>query len=139
MLNSDRLVLNSRKESILLSAAETIAMSSPSTHIEGEERIVLDAPRVYLGVGAYKLRNAPRREQSREDLQQPAIKGGVAETVFLEILEAIRILVDQMSTPNEVDIYVPTIIKAARAVQDQLEAIEPIILNELKSNKVFIE
>ena len=29
--------------------------------------------------------------------------------------------------------------EAARAVQDQLEAIEPIILNELKSNKVFIE
>ena len=139
IMNSDRLVLNSRKESILMSANETIALSSPSTHIEGEERIVLDAPRIYLGVGAYKLRNAPRREQSREDLQQPAVKGGVAETILLEILEAIRILVDQMSTPNEVDIYVPTIIKAARAVQDQLEAIEPIILNELKSNKVFIE
>ena len=139
LMNSDRIVLNARKESMLFSANETISMSSPSTHIEGDNRVVVDAPKVYLGVGAYKLRNAPRREQSREDLQQPVIKGGVAETVLLEILEAIRILVDDMGKAEEPDVYIPIIISAAKSVQDQLDLIEPIILNELKSNKVFVE
>ena len=139
LLNADRLVMNAREESILLSANQTIALSSPSTHLEGENRIVVDAPKIFLGVGAYKLRNANRRVQSAEDQQQPAVKGGIAEKVLLEILEAIRILVEDMSKAEEPDVYIPIIISAARSVQDQLDLIEPIILSELKSNKVFIE
>ena len=41
LMNSDRIVLNARKESMLFSANETISMSSPSTHIEGDNRVVL--------------------------------------------------------------------------------------------------
>ena len=139
IVQSDRIVLNAREESILLSAKEHISLSSTNTHIDGEERIVFNAPKIFLGTQAYKIRNAPRRDGPSEDVQQPAVLGGVAEAILLDILEALRELIEQLSTPEIPDVWIPGVVKTAESVKELVEGIETRVLTELKSKKVFIE
>lgn len=139
IIQSDRVVLNAREESLLLAAKEHISLSATNTHLDGEERIVLNAPKIFLGSQAYKLRNAPRRNGPTEDLQQPAVLGGVAEAILLDILEAITELINQMSTPEVPDIWVPGVVGAAESVKELVESVQTRVLTELKSKKVFIE
>ena len=139
IVQSDRIVLNAREESILLSAKEHISLSSTNTHIDGEERIVFNAPKIFLGTQAYKIRNAPRRDGPSEDVQQPAVLGGVAEAILLDMLEALRELIEQLSTPEVPDIWIPGVVKTAESVKELVEGIETRVLTELKSKKVFIE
>lgn len=139
ILQSDRIVLNAREESILLSANQHIAVNSNDTHIDATERIVFDAPKVYIGKGAYKLRKAPRRQGPNEDLQQPAVLGGVAEAILLDILEALNELIESMSTPNLPEIYVPALVNASESVKELVNSIENRVVTEMNSKKVFIE
>ena len=139
IVQSDRIVLNAREESILLSAKEHISLSSTNTHIDGEERIVFNAPKIFLGTQAYKIRNAPRRDGPSEDVQQPAVLGGVAEAILLDMLEALRELIEQLSTPEIPDVWIPGVVKTAESVKELVEGIETRVLTELKSKKVFIE
>tara|TARA_E500000331_G_scaffold197370_1_gene189635 strand:- start:654 stop:1799 length:1146 start_codon:yes stop_codon:yes gene_type:complete len=139
IVQSDRVVLNAREESILLNAKEHISLSSTNTHIDGEERIVFNAPKIFLGTQAYKIRNAPRRDGPSEDVQQPAVLGGVAEAILLDMLEALRELIEQLSTPEVPDVWIPGVVKTAESVKELVEGIETRVLTELKSKKVFIE
>jgi len=139
IIQSDRVVLNAREESLLLAAKEHVSISATNVHTDGADRIVLNAPKIYLGSQAYKLRNAPRRQGPSEDLQQPAVLGGVAEAILLDILEAITELIDQMSIPEVPDVWVPGVVGAAESVKELVETVETRILTELKSKKVFIE
>ena len=139
IINSDRVVLNAREESLLLAAKEHISLSSTNTHIDGEERIVMNAPKIYLGTFAYKLRNAGRRVGEVEDQQQPAVLGGHAETILLNILEALTELINQMSVVELPDVWIPGVISAAESVKELVESIETQVRTDLKSKKVFIE
>ena len=139
IIQSGRIVLNARDESILLASKEHISLSSNDTHIDASERVVIDAPKIFLGTTAYKLRKAPRREGPNEDMQQPAVLGGVAEQVLLDILEALKELIEAMSTPIDAEIWVPGVILAAESVKALVEGTETRVVTELKSKKVFIE
>ena len=139
IVQSDRVVLNAREESLLLNAREHISLRSTNTHIDGEDRIVFNAPKIFLGTQAYKIRNAPRRDGPSEDVQQPAVLGGVAEAILLDMLEALRELIEQLSTPEVPDVWIPGVVKTAESVKELVEGIETRVLTELKSKKVFIE
>ena len=138
IINSDRIIFNAKEDAMFLSSATAISLSSETVNMDGTSKLVLDAPKIYIGAKAYKLRNAQRRNGPNEDLQEPAVKGGVNETVLLDLLGALRILVDEMSQPRLPAVYVPAVIKSARSIQDELERIETLIPTT-KSNKVFIE
>ena len=101
--------------------------------------IVFNAPKIFLGTQAYKIRNAPRRDGPSEDVQQPAVLGGVAEAILLDMLEALRELIEQLSTPEVPDVWIPGVVKTAESVKELVEGIETRVLTELKSKKVFIE
>jgi hypothetical protein len=139
IIQSGRIVLNARDESILLASKEHISLSSNDTHIDASERVVIDAPKIFLGTTAYKLRKAPRREGPNEDMQQPAVLGGVAEQILLDILEALNELIRAMSNPLDPDVWIPGVIFSAQSVKALIESTETRVVTELKSKKVFIE
>ena len=99
----------------------------------------MNAPKIYLGTFAYKLRNAGRRVGEVEDQQQPAVLGGHAETILLNILEALTELINQMSVVELPDVWIPGVISAAESVKELVESIETQVRTDLKSKKVFIE
>ena len=139
IIQSDRIVLNAREESILLSGKENVAINSSNVHLDGTDRIVLDSKKIYLGNLAFKLRNAPLRVGSAESLQQPAVLGGHAETIFLEILDALTELIGGLSAVRRPDIWIPGVINAAESVKELVEGIETRVRTDLNSKKVFVE
>ena len=72
-------------------------------------------------------------------MQQPAVLGGVAEQILLDILEALKELIEAMSKPVDAEIWVPGVILAAESVKALVEGTETRVVTELKSKKVFIE
>ena len=52
ILNSGRLVFNSKEEDIILTAKESLTISSKDVNIDGEDYISIDAKRIYLGENA---------------------------------------------------------------------------------------
>ena len=139
IIQSDRVVLNAREESIIVSGKENVAINSDNVHLDGTDRIVLDAKKIFIGNEAFKLRNAPFREGPTEGLQQPAVLGGHAETILLEILEALSELITALGAVKEVDVWVPGVINAAKSVTELVEGIETRVRTDLNSKKVFIE
>ncbi len=59
LFNSDRIVLNSRKDDLLLLSNKNIALSGKVVGIDGEDYIGLDAKKIYLGASARILENEP--------------------------------------------------------------------------------
>ncbi len=139
IIQSDRIVLNAREESVLLSGKQNVAINSSNVHLDGTDRIVLDAKKIYIGSQAFKLRNAPMRVGPAESLQQPAVLGGHAETILLEILEALTELIEALGAVKKPDIWIPGVINAANSVEALVEGIETRVRTDLNSKKVFVE
>ena len=139
IINSDRVVLNARKDSVLLVGNEYVSLTARNTHLDAEKRIVLDAPKIFLGRNAFAFENSPRRIGPTPDNQEPAVLGGQAETILLEINDALLTICNALSTVENPDVWIPGAITAAESVKAALVNIEDQIRTELKSKKVFIE
>ena len=139
IINSDRVVLNARKDSVLLVGNEYVSLTARNTHLDAEKRIVLDAPKIFLGRNAFAFENSPRRIGPSPDNQEPAVLGGQAETILLEINDALLTICNALSTVKTPDVWIPGAINAAESVKAALVNIEDQIRTELKSKKVFIE
>ena len=71
LLNSDRIVLNSRKDSILLTSQDSVGVKGARINIEGVSKIHLEAPRIYLG----------------EEATQQVVLGNELKDLLSEILD----------------------------------------------------
>ncbi len=139
IINSDRVVLNAREESVILSGKQNVAINSENVHLDGTERIVLDAKKIFLGNEAFKFRNAPLREGNVEGIQQPAVLGGYAETILLDILESLRQLIEGLKAEKKPDLWIPGVVRSAKSVEKLVEDVEVMVRNNLNSKKVFID
>lgn len=129
VLNSGRVVINSKEDSILLLSKESIGLSGKTVNIDGEDLICLDANKIFLGQDALKLSAAA----------QPGVKG----TDLTRWLEDLLTMLESIGNS----------MKAATSISGgpvtQLNLIGPEVtlttnflrtrLNSLKSKKVFIE
>ena len=138
IINSDRVVLNARKDSVLLAGNDYVHLTARNTHLDAEKRIVLDAPKIFLGEYAFGIENSARRVGESPDNQEPAVLGGQAETILLAINEAMRTLSEAMSKVETPDLWIDSALLAAESVKKSLENIDDLIRTELKSKKVFI-
>lgn len=141
VLNANRVVINSKEDSTLISGNESVSLASNAIHMDGEERIVIDSKKIFLGRNAYAFQNSPRRNggiDGIEDSQQPVVLGGKAEEALYQILAILRDLIDAMALPERSPTYIPNLIAAATAEKEALEVLETLI-PEIKSKKVFTE
>ena len=138
-VNSDRIVLNARWNDLIMSASGTVAVSSNSTHIESNNRIVLESDRIFLGGGAHRLKDAPVEKRGvAPALQQPAVLGSKNEEIFVALTGLLTTLVDAMASPDPPEIYVPKLVATANMVKKRLEHTISKI-PDTKSKKVFVE
>lgn len=141
IINSDRVVINSKKDHTIITGNESVSLASDAVHLDANRRIVLDSRKIFLGRSAYAFSNSPRRiggMDGIEDIQQPVVKGGKLEEVLFQILATLRDLIDAMSFQERANIYVPNLIAAATAEKEAIQVIETLI-PEIKSTKVFTE
>jgi hypothetical protein len=84
LINSDRIVLNAKKEDILISSNESLTVSSKDIGIDGEDYISLDAKKIYLGVGS-------KNRDTELGSAEPVVLGHRLE-------DFLQILVDELKT-----------------------------------------
>ena len=123
--NSGRIVLNSKEDSILLSATRTVGLNGQSINLDGTEYIGLDSKKIYLGKSAIEEK-------------QPVLLGTETVELLKDLVDSLRTFfteLENVKTASDEDIQfsliVPKIIDKLGEVEKQLES--------LKSEKVWVE
>ena len=81
IINSGRVILNSKDDSVFLFGKKAIGFSSAGTiNFDADESVIVSAPKIYLGLGA----------------EEPLVKGTQLTIMLEDILEALRVLSAQL-------------------------------------------
>ena len=82
IINSGRVILNSKDDSVFLFGKKAIGFSSAGTiNFDADEKVIVNAPEIYLGIGA----------------TEPLVKGTQLTIMLDDILDALRVLSAQLS------------------------------------------
>ena len=82
IINSGRVILNSKDDSVFLFGKKAIGFSSAGTiNFDADEAIIVNAPKLYLGLGA----------------TEPLVKGTQLTIMLDDILDALKVLAAQLS------------------------------------------
>lgn len=82
IINSGRVTLNSKDDSVFLFGKKAIGFSSAGTiNFDADEYVIVNAPNIYLGIGA----------------KEPLVKGTQLTIMLDDILDALRVLAAQLS------------------------------------------
>lgn len=121
VINSDRVVLHSANNHLLLNSKNSIGFSGNSLNLDGTEYTSIDSPAIYLGSKA----------------EEPVLKGDTAVKLLEDILNALTGLVNthSLSTPATAHVQ---LIAGAQSILPKLQSFKSK-LQSLKSKKVFVE
>ena len=134
-INSDRIVVNAKSDSIITSAKDSIALAADRIHVDGVKQIVLDADKIFLGKDSYKADDISR---------EPVLKGNQVEFYLEQLTKALSELATDLGNCTTVDgkaipllnIRGPQLLGILRALTAQTN---PNGRSSLKSNTVYIE
>ena len=140
VINSDRVVLNSKEDSVLISGNEAVGISGNSVNIDGRgenNKVVISAQKIYIGINALRLRNATKGS-SQAKIAEPAILGRTMVTLQKDLIAALYLLVDSMAQPHLPSSWIPKQISAANTIKAELERLENDQETALSEN-IFLE
>lgn len=133
LVNTGRLVLNSKNDSTLISAKESISLSANTLNQEAGKEICLDAPKIYLGQKAL-LSSSP----------EPILLGNKVESYLKDIINELIGISDSLSTAATAGGEpLPLLNSKGKAASIVLRALRnklnPGGISTLKSKKSFTE
>ena len=133
ILNSGRIFLNAKEESILLSAAVSVGLNGKSVNIDADDYICLDAKKVFLGE---KARTAV------DYSAQPVLLGKNTVDLLEDFIKAVESFANFLVTPSGLQaapaVAVAQLKKEGGIMYARLKPLKAR-LKELKSKKVFTE
>lgn len=136
ILNSGRVVINSKNSDTLISSQKSISLDSiDSVNIESEKYLSFDSKKIYIGE---KAKNAP------ENSKEPALLGHQVESFLQSIINLLEGMSRDMANATTVD-GKPIPLLNKRGIQSQAtlqilkNQINPNGKSLLKSKKLFIE
>ena len=133
LVNTGRLVLNSKNDSTLISAKESISLSANTLNQEAGKEICLDAPKIYLGQKAL-LSSSP----------EPILLGNQVEQYLIDILGELIRIADSLNTASTASGDTLPILSAKAGassvvLKSLIKKLNPIGESTLKSKKSFTE
>lgn len=127
LLNSDRVFINSKKDSILLSSKVAVGANADTINLDADSYIALDSKKIYLGVAARK------REH------EPVILGETGKKWLEDYLSQFEQLINTMSKlPPAPAAAIPVLITIANTLLPIIKILKQQ-LPLIQSKKVFIE
>ena len=98
IINSGRVILNSKDDSIFLFGKKAIGFSSAGTiNFDADKSVIMNTPNIYLGLGA----------------EEPLVKGTQLTIMLDDILKALKNLSSQLSdTKDSNGVFITNIITA---------------------------
>jgi hypothetical protein len=128
ILNSDRIVLNSRKEHILLSGKKSIGLAGKTVNIDGQDYIGLDANFIYLG-----------QEPIKSEQKQPAVLGLETKKLLQDVVDILATVSSQLALmPSSPAVAVATLKGLGATIGAYIPELQ-IQLEKINSKKVFID
>jgi hypothetical protein len=127
IFNSDRVTINSKKDSILLFAKESISFSAAgSIHFNCDDNLIINANQIYLGL------------ETDIDKPEPAIKGQKLYNLLDYLTTALMTLGEGLSYATDSNgIGIPTVsVSGESLVTDTLELQN--LLDKIRSEKTFL-
>jgi len=127
LINSDRVVLNAKKENILISSTESTGLSGKTVNLDGEDSISVESKKIYLG------------KNSRNEIQY-AVRGKDLE----DYLTLVNNLLNTVSNILKAVPPSPLAISAALTnvstiLQTATKDVLPTKLASIKSKKIYVE
>ena len=136
ILNSGRLVLNSKESDTLITSNKSISLDGKtSINIESEQYACIDSEKIFIGE---KARTSP------DSTKEPALLGNKTESFLNALLNLLDGMSQDMAKAQTVDGKpIPLLnkrgIQAQATLQTLKNRINPTGKSDLKSKKVFIE
>ncbi len=127
LVNSNRLFLNAKEDSILMSAGSSVGANAETINLDGDKMVSLDGKKIYLGVAALK----------NED--EPVLKGQTSIEWMEMALKLYEILIDTMVKMPPVPAAAVAQMKATAASIKPQIAPHAKRVKTLLSKKVFTE
>ena len=110
IINSGRVILNSKDDSVFLFGKKAIGFSSAGTiNFDADDSVIISAPKIYLGLGA----------------EEPLVKGTQLTIMLDDILEALRVLSAQLDgTQDSNGVFLTNIITASDSLSKSISRIK---------------
>lgn len=110
IINSGRVILNSKDDSVFLFGKKAIGFSSAGTiNFDADESVIVNTPKIYLGLGA----------------EEPLVKGTQLTIMLGDILEALRVLSAQLDgTQDSNGVFLTNIITASDSLSKSVSRIK---------------
>lgn len=127
ILNSGRVTINSKDDSIMLFAKESISFSSAGTiHFNSDDKLIINSPRIELGL------------QNDVEKLEPAIKGGKLYEALNYLSEILLNLGEGLSYATDSNgIGIPSVsVPGESLMTDSLQLQN--LLDKIKSEKTFL-
>lgn len=122
IINSGRVILNSKDDSVFLFGKKAIGFSSAGTiNFDSDDKFIVNSPQIHLGL----------------DSVEPLVKGNQLELILNDILDSLNNLGKRLSkTRDSNGIYLTNIVTASKSLRGDIKRLRPLI-KDIKSNQNF--
>jgi hypothetical protein len=135
ILNSGRLVFNTKEEDIFFSAKESFTVTGRDVNIDGEDYISLDAKKIYLGENSMTA-------DTNQGTPEPVVLGHQLDDFLSQLLDELNRLgnsFDKLVAPGNV---VPIMKSASMSLKSRVKSLKGFLKDSgpsrIKSDKVFV-
>ena len=110
IINSGRVILNSKDDSVFLFGKKAIGFSSAGTiNFDTNESVIINSPKIYLGL----------------DAKEPLVRGTQLTIMLDDILDALRVLAAQLDgTQDSNGVFLTNIITASDSLSKSVGRIK---------------
>lgn len=122
VLDSGRIVLHSKSDSILLNSLNSISLGSNTFNVDSRDYIAIDAPSIYIGASA----------------EEPAVLGDKNEILLKRLFALLKTIASTFNSVKDPTSVVPALAVLAPIIDSEVNTLQSQLAG-IKSKKVKIE
>jgi len=122
IINSGRVILNSKDDSIFLFGKKAIGFSSAGTiNFDSDDKFIVNSPQIHLGL----------------DSVEPLVKGNQLELILNDLLDSLNNLGNKLLFAQDSNgIFLTSVMTASKTLVADIKRLRPLI-KDIKSNQNF--
>jgi len=122
IINSGRVILNSKDDSVFLFGKKAIGFSSAGTiNFDSDDKFIVNSPQIYLGLNSV----------------EPLVKGNQLELILNDILDILNTLGSKLLFAQDSNgVFLTSVITASTTLVADIKRLKPLI-KDIKSNQNY--
>jgi len=122
IINSGRVTLNSKDDSVFLFGKKAISFSSAGTiNFDSDDKFIVNSPQIYLGLNSV----------------EPLVKGNQLELILNDLLDSLDSLGNKLLSARDSNgIFLTSIITASKSLVGDIKRLRPLI-KDIKSKQNY--